>query len=61
MDLKANASIPDIFTCSALLEEYGVRLNVLGKKSLLPLDLQKIVAEAENMTRNNNKSVEGYF
>jgi undecaprenyl pyrophosphate synthase len=38
-----------------ILEEYGVRLNVLGKTSLLPEYVQEAVRHVESVTRNNNK------
>ncbi|KAJ7168374.1 Decaprenyl diphosphate synthase-like protein [Mycena crocata] len=38
-----------------ILEEYGVRLNVLGKTSLLPEHVQEAIRHVESVTRNNNK------
>jgi len=40
-----------------LLDEYGVRLNVLGRKELLPEAVQVAARKAEEMTKNNNKTV----
>ncbi|KAF8967372.1 Decaprenyl diphosphate synthase-like protein, partial [Flammula alnicola] len=40
-----------------LLDEYGVRLNVVGKTELLPESVQKAVQEAEGMTRHNNRAI----
>ncbi|KAJ7826664.1 Decaprenyl diphosphate synthase-like protein [Mycena leptocephala] len=40
-----------------ILEEYGVRLNVLGKTSLLPEYVQEAVRHVESVTRNNNKAI----
>ncbi|KAF8191505.1 Decaprenyl diphosphate synthase-like protein [Mycena galopus ATCC 62051] len=40
-----------------ILEEYGVRLNVLGKTSLLPEYVQEAIRHVESVTRNNNKAV----
>ncbi|KAK0188030.1 dehydrodolichyl diphosphate synthetase [Armillaria mellea] len=40
-----------------LLEEYGVRLNVLGKRELLPGPVQAAIRRAENMTRAHNRSI----
>jgi len=40
-----------------LLDEYGVRLNVIGNVKLLPQSLQSVVRKAENMTRHNNRSI----
>lgn len=44
-----------MMTCSDLLDQYGVRLNVLGKKSLLPVSVQNAVEKAENLTRHNKR------
>lgn len=44
---------------SDLLDEYGVRLNVIGKKELLPESVQRAVRKAEDMTRHNNRYVPG--
>lgn len=41
-----------------LLGEYGVRLNVLGKTSLLPPRVQAVITKAEEMTRHNNRLVQ---
>ncbi|KAF8967273.1 Decaprenyl diphosphate synthase-like protein [Flammula alnicola] len=40
-----------------LLDEYGVRLNVVGKPQLLPDSVQKAVQKAENMTCHNNRAI----
>ncbi|KAF9524474.1 undecaprenyl pyrophosphate synthetase [Crepidotus variabilis] len=40
-----------------LLEEYGVRLNIVGRKELLPEAVQKAVAKAEEMTRHNDRAI----
>ncbi|KDQ12894.1 hypothetical protein BOTBODRAFT_176038 [Botryobasidium botryosum FD-172 SS1] len=40
-----------------LLDKYGVRLNVIGRKSLLPSDVQEIVRKAESATRHNNCAI----
>ncbi|KAF7305189.1 Alkyl transferase [Mycena kentingensis (nom. inval.)] len=40
-----------------ILEEYGVRLNVLGKTSLLPEYVQEAIRHVESVTRNNNRYV----
>ena len=40
---------------SDLLDEYGVRLNVIGKKSLLPISVQRAVEKAESLTRHNDR------
>lgn len=43
------------------LDEYGVCIRVWGNISLLPEDIQRIVAEVVSMTSHNNKSVTVYF
>lgn len=40
---------------SDLLDEYGVRLNVIGRKSLLPISVQRAVEKAENLTLRNDR------
>ncbi|KAF7778413.1 hypothetical protein Agabi119p4_2758 [Agaricus bisporus var. burnettii] len=40
-----------------LLDEYGVRLNIVGRIELFPKALQEAIRKAENMTRQNNKAI----
>ncbi|KAF8815806.1 Di-trans-poly-cis-decaprenylcistransferase [Phlegmacium glaucopus] len=40
-----------------LLDEHGVRLNVVGKIELLPQSVQRAIRKAEKMTRHNNRSI----
>ncbi|CAA7267203.1 unnamed protein product [Cyclocybe aegerita] len=40
-----------------LLDEYGVRLNVIGKQELLPASVQAAVAKAEGMTAHNTRAI----
>ncbi|KIJ92963.1 hypothetical protein K443DRAFT_684890 [Laccaria amethystina LaAM-08-1] len=40
-----------------ILDEYGVRLNVLGRTSLLPEEVQLAVRKAESMTRHNTRAI----
>ncbi|TFY60319.1 hypothetical protein EVJ58_g5234 [Rhodofomes roseus] len=40
-----------------LLHEYGVRLNVLGKTSLLPPNVQAAIRKAEDLTRDNDRAI----
>ncbi|EAU85142.1 dehydrodolichyl diphosphate synthetase [Coprinopsis cinerea okayama7 len=40
-----------------LLDKYGVRLNVLGRKELLPEPVRAAIAKAEDMTRNNKRAI----
>jgi ditrans,polycis-polyprenyl diphosphate synthase len=42
---------------SGLLEKYGTRLNIIGRTSLLPAELQAVVKKAEALTKDNNKWV----
>uniref|UniRef100_A0A1B6KAW1 Alkyl transferase n=1 Tax=Graphocephala atropunctata TaxID=36148 RepID=A0A1B6KAW1_9HEMI len=37
--------------------ENGVRVRVIGNISLLPLDLAKLIAEVELLTKDNNKAI----
>ena len=39
---------------SEILDKHGVRLNVLGRRELLPPSVQVAIEKAENMTRHNN-------
>ncbi len=43
--------------CRDLLEQYGIRLNVLGKVSLFPEDVQAVVRRAEELTKRNSTCV----
>ena len=38
-----------------MLDEYGVRLNVLGKVEMLPEKVQESVRIAQEMTKNNDR------
>lgn len=38
-----------------LLDEHGVRLNVIGKIELLPQSVQMAIRKAENLTRHNSQ------
>ncbi|KAL5532839.1 RER2 [Sanghuangporus sanghuang] len=40
-----------------LLDKHGVRLCVVGRRSLLPPDVLKAVHKAESMTRHNNRAI----
>ena len=40
-----------------MLDQYGVRLNIVGRKELFPERVQAAVAQAEKMTRHNSKCV----
>ncbi|KZP01177.1 Di-trans-poly-cis-decaprenylcistransferase [Calocera viscosa TUFC12733] len=40
-----------------LLDQYGVRLNVIGERSMLPKDVQEIAQAVEDMTANNDRAI----
>ncbi|KAH6887313.1 dehydrodolichyl diphosphate synthetase [Coprinopsis sp. MPI-PUGE-AT-0042] len=40
-----------------LLDQYGVRLNVIGRTNLLPESVRAAVKKAEDMTRNNTRAI----
>ncbi|KAK7457286.1 hypothetical protein BaRGS_00039258, partial [Batillaria attramentaria] len=40
-----------------LIEKHGVCVRVLGNLSLLPSDVQQIIAEAVNFSKNNNRAI----
>jgi ditrans,polycis-polyprenyl diphosphate synthase len=42
-------------TRSELLEQHGIRLNVIGRKDHLPPNVQAAVKKAEDLTRNHDK------
>lgn len=42
---------------SEILDRHGVRLNVLGRRELLPPTVQVAIEKAENMTRHNTAYV----
>ncbi|TFK62920.1 dehydrodolichyl diphosphate synthetase [Pluteus cervinus] len=41
----------------SLLDEHGVRLNVLGRTELFPQSLQNVIKQAEEMTRHNDRAI----
>lgn len=43
--------------CSDLLDRYGVKLNVVGRKDLLPPHVRAAADKAESITRNNTTYV----
>ncbi|KAF8548175.1 Di-trans-poly-cis-decaprenylcistransferase [Imleria badia] len=53
MDL-AEERLVEIAQRGELLDKHGVRLNVLGRRELLPQSVQAAVEKAEKMTRHNN-------
>jgi len=53
----AEEKLVEICQNGDLLDEYGVRLNVLGKRELLPESVKIAVEKAESMTRHNNQAI----
>jgi len=53
----AESKLLELTQNGELLDQYGVRLNVLGKTELLPERVQKAVAEAEALTRHNDRAI----
>ncbi|KZT69891.1 Di-trans-poly-cis-decaprenylcistransferase [Daedalea quercina L-15889] len=53
----AETKLLEICQYGDLLQQYGVRLNVLGKTSLLPPKVQVAVRKAEEMTRGNDRAI----
>ncbi|KAF8638919.1 hypothetical protein AX17_001832 [Amanita inopinata Kibby_2008] len=53
----AEEKLLEICRHGEVLDEYGVRLNVVGKIGLLPESVQRAVEKAESMTRHNNRAV----
>ena len=64
---SASASIPvfclaaDMCDFSEMLDQYGVRLNVLGRTEMLPENVQNSVRIAQEMTRKNDKYAGSFF
>ncbi|EKM58408.1 uncharacterized protein PHACADRAFT_140311 [Phanerochaete carnosa HHB-10118-sp] len=56
MSLAENKLI-EISKHDALLDRYGIRLNALGRRDMLPPNVLAAVEKAESMTRKNNKAV----
>ncbi|KAJ6620305.1 Decaprenyl diphosphate synthase-like protein [Mycena sp. CBHHK59/15] len=56
MDL-AHDKLMEMSKHGQVLEEYGVRLNVLGKTALLPEYVQDAIRHVESVTRNNNRAI----
>ncbi|THH00217.1 hypothetical protein EW026_g2284 [Hermanssonia centrifuga] len=53
----AEEKLVEIAQHGELLDEYGVRLNVLGKTELLPSRVQAAIRKAEEMTRHNDRAI----
>lgn len=56
MELAENKLL-EIAQQGEVLDRYGVRLNVLGKIEMLPESVQRSVRTAQDMTRNNTRSI----
>ncbi|KDQ61267.1 hypothetical protein JAAARDRAFT_577209 [Jaapia argillacea MUCL 33604] len=56
MDL-AESKLLELCDKGSLLEEYGVRLNVLGRTELFPQRVQDAVRKAEDVSRHNNRAI----
>ncbi|KAL6300239.1 Di-trans-poly-cis-decaprenylcistransferase [Sparassis latifolia] len=56
MDLAENKLL-ELCQHGQLLDEYGVRLNVLGRKEMLPERVQVAVKQAEEATRHNTRAI----
>ncbi|KAG5728076.1 hypothetical protein E4T56_gene19437 [Termitomyces sp. T112] len=53
----AEEKLIEIASHGDLLNQYGVRMNVVGNVGLLPASVQKAVRRAERMTRHNNIAI----
>lgn len=40
-----------------MCDKYGIRIRVLGKRDLLPLDVQQTLREVEEITKNNTRAI----
>ncbi|PCH37650.1 Di-trans-poly-cis-decaprenylcistransferase [Wolfiporia cocos MD-104 SS10] len=56
MDL-AESRLLEICQYGELLDQYGVRLNVIGKTALLPDRVRAAINKAESMTRHNDRAI----
>ncbi|KLO14873.1 dehydrodolichyl diphosphate synthetase [Schizopora paradoxa] len=53
----AKTKLTELCEHGDLLEQYGIRLNVLGKVSLFPEDVQAVVRRAEELTKHNSRAI----
>ncbi|GAA5923488.1 undecaprenyl diphosphate synthase family protein [Sporobolomyces koalae] len=53
----ARKRLVEICQHGALLQQYGVQIRVLGRRDLLPPDVQQSCAQAEAMTAHNTKGI----
>lgn len=56
MDL-ARSKFQQISQQGELCEKYGIKIKVLGNVGLLPPDVQRVLAETEEMTKENSRAV----
>lgn len=40
-----------------ICEQFGIKIKVLGDKSLLPVEVLKVLNQAEEITKNNNRAI----
>lgn len=40
-----------------VINEYGMKIRIIGNRSLLPQDITELMTEAEDMFKNNNKTI----
>ncbi|KAF8065383.1 putative undecaprenyl diphosphate synthase-domain-containing protein [Lyophyllum atratum] len=53
----AEERLTELSQDGGLLDQYHIRLNVVGRMELLPESLQKVVRRAEYMSRNNTRAI----
>lgn len=51
----ARTKLLEICEKGQLLDQYGIRVVVIGRKDLLPMDIQASVAKVESMTAHNKR------
>lgn len=53
----AKAKFTQICENGELCSKYGVRIRILGEVELLPKDVQLVLRQAENLTKNNTRAL----
>ncbi|KAJ3718132.1 putative undecaprenyl diphosphate synthase-domain-containing protein [Lentinula guzmanii] len=53
----AESKLLELCSHGDLLQEYGVKLNVIGRRTLFPDSVQAAVCKAEDLTKGNNRSI----
>lgn len=51
----ARAKLLELGEKGNILDHYGVRINVIGRKALLPIALQEAICHVERITENNRR------